>query len=139
MPKKNKKKILIFDAGYHSHTGYYEKMKEYYSLDYCSSIHRFFQLSTMSSFHYDIVIIQPNMYGHGYFEVPDSRIGQEIYRKFFEHKKHTKVIVWANSVDAALENWGENVKRREIIQVKSHFDFLPVVHGIMSKNNPEKR
>lgn len=139
MSKKNKKKILILDAGYHSHMGYYEKLKQYYAVDCCSSIHKFFQLSTMSSFHYDIVIIQPNMYSHGHFEVPDSQIGQAIYRKFFEHKRHTKVIVWANSIEAALENWGENVKRREIIPLKSHFDFLPVVHGIMSKNNHEKK
>lgn len=138
MSKKNKKKILILDAGYHSHMGYYEKLKQYYAVDCCSSIHRFFQLSTMSSFHYDIVIIQPHMYSHGHFEVPDSQIGQAIYRKFFEHKRHTKVIVWANSVEAALEHWGENVKRREIIPVKSHFDFLPVVHGIMSKNTQKK-
>ncbi len=139
MPKRKQKKILIFDAGYHSHSGYYEKLKEHYNLDFCASIHRFFQLSTMSNFHYDVAIIHPHMYGHGYFEVPDSQIGQAVYRKFFEHKKHTKVIVWAHSVETALEHWGDTVKIRQIIPVHQHFDFLPVVHGIMTKKNNKKK
>jgi hypothetical protein len=133
MPKRKQKKILIFDASYHSHMGYYEKLKQYYSLSYCASMHRFFQLSSMSSFQYDIVIIQPHMYGNGHFEVPDAQIGQAIYRRFFENQKHTKVIVWAHTREAALEHWGQNVKRREVIPMKSHFDFLLVVHGIMTK------
>ena len=134
---KNKKRILILDAGYHSHRGYYKSLEQYYDLEYCSSIQKFFQLSSMSNFHYDIVILTPHMYGHGHFEVPDSQIGQAIYRKFFEPKKHTKVIVWAHSVEAALEHWGDTVKRRQIIPVHQHFDFLPVVHGLMTKK-PKK-
>ena len=132
---KNKKRILVFDAGYHSHRGYYKALEQYYDVEYCSSIQKFFLLSSMSNFHYDIVILTPYMYGYGHFEVPDSQIGQAIYRQFFEHKKNTKVIVWAHSVEDALEYWGDTVKRREIIPVKNHFDFLPVVHGIMTKKN----
>lgn len=135
MPNKNKKKILIFDSGYHSHMGYYSALKAYYDLEFCASIHRLFQLSSMQNFHYDIVIIYPMMYGHGFFgdRFPDSQIGQAVYRKFFEHMNHTKVIVWAHNEKDALEHWGDNVKRREIILPHHHFDFLPVVHGIMTK------
>ncbi len=145
MPKKklNKKRILVFDAGYHSHMGYYNNLKEHYDLDFCVSIDRFFTLKSMSSFHYDAAIIYPHMYkGNNSYKgidlngIPESQTGQEIYRRFFEQKrKHTKVIVWAHSVEAALEHWGESVKRRLIIPAYSHFDFLPVVHGIMNEEN----
>ncbi|MEI6672088.1 MAG: hypothetical protein WCL02_01685 [bacterium] len=135
MSNKNKKKILIFDAGYISHKGYYKALEQYYDVDYCLSLGKFLTLSLMSDFHYDIVIIYPYMYsGDNFKGIPDSQTGQAVYRKFFQDKKHhTKVIVWAHSIEESLEHWGDNVVQRKVIPRYSHFDFLPVVHGIMSK------
>jgi len=114
-------------------------MQQYYDVEYCMSIHKFFLLSSLPDFHYDVVIIYPHMYGYGHFGVIDAQIGQAIYRHYFEHMHNTKVIVWAHSEKDALEHWGDNVVRREIIPRHHHFDFLPVVHGIMSKTNKKKQ
>lgn len=62
-------------------------------------------------------------YGHYDNDEHGKLTGLLLYRDKFEHRRNLKVIVWARTIQEALENWGDNVVRREIIPRKHNFCF----------------
>ena len=138
VPVGDKIPVLIIDPNYTTHSALYAKLlaDPKYSVIKLKSIKQVFaDESFLNS--YKLVILTPHMASYGHYDdncnkTQDGKLtGLFLYRDKFEWRKEDlKVIVWARTEAEALEHWGDNVVRREIVHKRHEFCFHEVVEEL---------
>ena len=130
VPYGNKIPVMIIDPNYTTHAHLYSGLlaDPKYSVMKHKNIKQVFADENFLP-SYKLIIITPHMASYGHYDDGCNKTengkltGLFLYRDKFEGREDLKVIVWARTTSEALEHWGDNVVRREIIPKKHHFCF----------------